>query len=434
MGITGSQMALMQCRSGIARSDATRSDYYYGSLAATIGGVDRGATFRKRTLEIVDVLNHQPDTATAIVFGFDPAVGQEIILGSGAINNRVFGGYILRAEQLSVKKAAKKFWRIDCTDYTWLLNKRRVTKRYGAQAAHLIVIDLITNFAPGFTTANVKTSSPSTGGVLEFKAEPIGDAIVRLAGLVGWNFYPDYSKDIHFFDTETTQAPVALTEASTTYSNLVYRPSIDQIRTRVFGEGGGGSATAPVAAGSVTIPVDECVWYGAAGGSVVSGSNIITYTGRSAASGPGNLTGIPAAGTGSILYAVSQGDPVNIWVQVDDAAAQAALAALEGGDGIHEYYVSDGRLSIAGATARAQAELTAFSTIDYQGSHDSIDKFNRSGKSLVINLPGRGINTSVVLQKVTRRYIGQDKWGFRCEFARFRRDFVDVLRDLGRSA
>ena len=36
MGITGSQHALMQCRSGVARSDATRSNYYSGGAVVII--------------------------------------------------------------------------------------------------------------------------------------------------------------------------------------------------------------------------------------------------------------------------------------------------------------------------------------------------------------------------------------------------------------
>lgn len=439
MSLVAGQMALMQARSGIARSDATRSDYYYGNLAATIGGVDRASRFRKRTLEIVDIINEQPDTATAVVEGFDPSEGQEIIIGSGAINNRVFGGHITKATQLSVKRAASKRWRIDCIDYTRMLNRRLVTKHYAAQAIHLIVLDLIANYTSGFTTGNVKTSSPILTDAVEFVAVPVGEAITRLVNLVStgaapWHWYCDYSKDIHLFDTETSQAPLPLTQTSYTYANLQYARAIDEVQTRILVEGGGGTATAPVAIASTSIPVDECSWYSASGGTVRSGANLCTYTGVSAASGPGNLTGIPAGGAGAVLAAIKQGDEVNVWVQRDDAAAQATLAALEGGDGVHEAYVSDNRLSITGAQARGDAELSNFSTTDVQGSYDSTDKFCRSGKSVTINRADRGIaGVSIVLQKVTRRYIAQDKWGFTCEFQRIRRDLVDVLaqaRDL----
>lgn len=116
----------------------------------------------------------------------------------------------------------------------------------------------------------------------------------------------------------------------------------------------------------------------------------LNYTGASAGSGPGTITGIPATGFGSIqtdlpsgtvvqwanylkdlsdmngvatsLQAnLKQGDPIISFVVVDNVPSQTALAAIEGGDGIHEHVVQDGRLNIAGATDRAQQDLTAFS-------------------------------------------------------------------------
>jgi hypothetical protein len=431
MPITGSDVALMQARSGLARSGATRSDYYYANLALTIAGVDRSAKVKKYTTEITDILNDQPDTARMVVFGFTPVVGQPIVIGSGSISNRVFGGAITKATSISVPKAAKEFWEISCTDTSWFLNRRLVTKQYSAQAAHLVVIDLIAVYAPDFTVANVMTSSPTLPADIAFKAERLSDAITRICKLIGWNWYPDFRQDVHFFDEETSQAPNDLTATSTSFEDLNWEPTIEQVRTRVYVEGGGGTAAAPVAVGATALPVDECSWYASGGGTVVAGSNLITYTGRSTASGPGNLTGIAASGAGSILYAIRQGDDVNLWVERNDLAAQAALAALEGGDGIHEAFVQDRRLSQAGAEARGDAELELFSTVDNAGTYESYDKFTRSGKSLAINLPARGINNEpITLQRVTRRYAAHERWKFSVSFQRVRRDFYDILRSI----
>lgn len=432
--LSGIQTALMQARSGIARSGATRSDYYFGSLALTIGGVDRAQWVEKGTTKISDILNEQADTASLRTFGtaFTPSPGQEIVIGSGAINNRVFGGTIVRATQTSSKKAGQIFWQLECTDYTWLLNRNLVTKRYSAQAGNLIVADLISSFATGFTTASVMPAAPSTPDVIEFKATRLSEALTRVANLVGWNWYVDYGKDIHFFSTESSQAPATIDANNVTYERLEWRPAIDQIRTRILVEGGGGVTTSAVAVGATSIPVNECSWYSGSGGTVNSGSNLITYTGRSASSGPGNLTGVPPSGASSVQYAIKQGEDINVWVVVNDAAAQAALAALDGTDGVREHYVQDRRLSIDGATARANAELTLFKSIDFEGSYLSRDKFNKSGKSVVIDLPARGILSTVTLHRVVRRYEAQDRWVFDIEFQRIRRDFYDLLRHFQR--
>jgi hypothetical protein len=54
---------------------------------------------------------------------------------------------------------------------------------------------------------------------------------------------------------------------------------------------------------------------------------------------PGSLTGIPASGTGAILYPIADGDEILPVAQRDSVSAQTALAAVEGSDGIHEHWL-----------------------------------------------------------------------------------------------
>ena len=99
----------------------------------------------------------------------------------------------------------------------------------------------------------------------------------------------------------------------------------------------------------------------------------------------GTLSGIPASGAGSVQIAQPADIDVVLYVQVDDTAAQTALAAIEGGDGIHEHAVRDGRLVTAGATARALAEL-ALSEALLKAKWETEDLNARPGASQVINL------------------------------------------------
>ena len=100
-----------------------------------------------------------------------------------------------------------------------------------------------------------------------------------------------------------------------------------------------------------------------------------------------SLAGIPASGPGSIQWAIKSGDPVNILVIVDDPAAQAALAAATGTDGIREALIQDGRISIAEATARGTAYLQAQSRVVETVSHRSRDLNTRSGALVTVDLP-----------------------------------------------
>lgn len=148
-------------------------------------------------------------------------------------------------------------------------------------------------------------------------------------------------------------------------------------------------------------------------GWVAIGSQTILYTGKTAttltgvpASGPGSvnasiptgtivqglptLTGVPASGAGSILSAIRLGDNVRLFVQVDNAAAQAALALIEDGgasDGIHEGWLDDSSLpNAAAATAAGNADLSLFDTALTTASFTTTADLNiKSGKPISIS-------------------------------------------------
>lgn len=111
------------------------------------------------------------------------------------------------------------------------------------------------------------------------------------------------------------------------------------------------TVTGAVLAGSTSLLTAGAGPFASAGGWAAVGQQLVRYTGITGntltgipASGPGAivatvnygtiitaspaLIGIPASGVGSILYPILPGDPVNLLVQVDDAPAQATLAAL----------------------------------------------------------------------------------------------------------
>lgn len=181
----------------------------------------------------------------------------------------------------------------------------------------------------------------------------------------------------------------------------------------------GATITAVQPAGSTSLLVNDTANFSGAGGSARVGSQVFTYTSRSVASGAGSLTGIPASGAGSlsaavnggdtvlvgsggngtlsgipasgvgsIVYPINEGDDINIWVVVDDVAAQAALAALEGGssDGIQEEYIQDRRISEAEANARGSALLALRSEVEIRLHYVCRDYLTAAGKTVHVNL------------------------------------------------
>jgi hypothetical protein len=121
------------------------------------------------------------------------------------------------------------------------------------------------------------------------------------------------------------------------------------------------------------------------------------------------LDGIPDGGEGSIVHDVPKGEDVKIRVQVDDTVTQAAIAAIEGGDGIYEHIVQDGRYNIEGATARANAELTLFASPIQEASWETDDMRAMPGAAQAINYGAPGAYTATLpITRVSFRFLTKD--------------------------
>jgi len=181
-----------------------------------------------------------------------------------------------------------------------------------------------------------------------------------------------------------------------------------------------------VNAGATVIPVAGPAAFAPTGGYAIvgNGEQVLRYTGISGntligipATGPGSLTatvaynasitvapaltGIPASGPWALVRGLIDGEEINLLIQRDDLAAQAALAGIEGGDGVIEHVIIDRRLSPAGATATADAELALFSTPELRVSYTTRDPRTRTGKVILVNLPApTNVVGSFLIQKV----------------------------------
>jgi hypothetical protein len=187
-----------------------------------------------------------------------------------------------------------------------------------------------------------------------------------------------------------------------------------------------------VLAGSPTLPCATIAAFRTIGGWAIVGSQNIRYTGISGnallgipPSGPGAITAtitynttvvaaamltkIPATGLGVIKYPILKGDPVNVFVQVDDLAAQAAVRLqLPGSDGIIEDEIQDGRLSYIEGVARCQARLDLLGALDSEGkvgvitvSYVCRDINTHAGATVTVNLgPPVNVRGDFLIQRV----------------------------------
>lgn len=91
-------------------------------------------------------------------------------------------------------------------------------------------------------------------------------------------------------------------------------------------------------------------------------------------------------GVTGLDYAHEEGDEVAIWMQRDDFDSQLQMATIEGGDGVHEYLVSDSKLRSNDAlAARGDAELALFAQPIITVRYSSFDP-HEPGGTVVFNL------------------------------------------------
>jgi hypothetical protein len=91
-------------------------------------------------------------------------------------------------------------------------------------------------------------------------------------------------------------------------------------------------------------------------------------------------------GVTGIRFPILDGDAITIWVQVDDVPAQAALAALVGGDGVQEHTIQDRRLSATEAAARGRAVLDLRHDVAVEIRFRTRDINTRAGAMIDVNL------------------------------------------------
>lgn len=205
-------------------------------ITVTIAAVDRSS--RVEDISIDDTINNQVDTCAFSVLKapgdvYVPALNDEVIV---ALNGtRLFGGVITTIDtELTGANTVRN--KVSAIDFSFLLNRKLVTKRYTNQTINAIIADLVTNFTTGFTVVGVVANINVTS--IAFNRITVAECLRKLADLVNYSWYVDYFKDIHFFAGTTQVAPFIVTSGNFINESLKLSRDISQIRNRVLVQGG----------------------------------------------------------------------------------------------------------------------------------------------------------------------------------------------------
>lgn len=313
MPISGTQPALTEARVGMMRVGGSRVGYVLPIPYITINGTVRTGNVRVDGVSIRDILNGTPNTATMRVFGFTPTEGHEVLFTYGTSPTE-FRGRILSTNKIYELKPANVAWDCQCISEEWLLNRRKVTKRYLSQSATTIIHDIITTYTSGFSSSGVASGLPSLDEIT-FTNEDVTDCLDRICARIGEDWQLDYSKVLHVPAGDGLSANTITDTVDHGMSGIAVHTDLSQVKTRQSGEGGGSVATSDVSPGQTTIPVADSSWYSVSGGLVKAGPQVLTYTGLLAQEGQGStVAGKTGLAPGALTAAVVANTAGNLGV------------------------------------------------------------------------------------------------------------------------
>lgn len=409
-------MARLQARLNVARLAATRLGDYYPSVWCYVGSTavhtagSRGRLLEP-SLEITDQLDDTPTIARFEVTGTSspPVAGNAVYLAIGSSDHWLFSGNILRAELEQSRYVERPTWHIECEDNTRLMNRRLVRKKYTSTDAGVIITDLIKTYAPGFTANHIQASM-GTIDEIEFTYERVSKAITRVCARVGANWYKDARDDIHAFTGDESGASAAAEiNATGNHWDWNHQRDLSQIRTRVFVTGGGHAMSEPAIFGSTQLFLD--------GNEYLQGVNTIAVAPQYRTQAFGSVSGVEGyyevasvnTSTNSVTFVIlassiggtgfagaNKGAMVNVFATAQSTTLQSTVATAEGGDGIHEYQITDGRMTQAGALNLGRAHLGVYGQAEERGTFMTRDPSAEVGRRVTINAASRTVVTSVV--------------------------------------
>ena len=148
---------------------------------------------------------------------------------------KMFAGRIIAVKPKLTKSETIEYT-IKCKDWNVDLDKGDfIAQTYTLQTVQQIIDDIIPG---GFTTTNVD------GGYIvdqiKFNYKHVSEAIQMLADLVGFKWYVDYDKDIHFFAKYKKSAPFDVVDNSPNVigGSVVVDLNNSQLRNKVYVFGG----------------------------------------------------------------------------------------------------------------------------------------------------------------------------------------------------
>lgn len=202
-------------------------------LVLRVGGDDQIARYlRVFDYSISKELNARDTFDCTFVLSdtWRPRIGEEVVLTWNGV--RQFAGTINDKEEQFVSEG-EALWRtvrITCTDWNQILDRRTAVKAYEDTYAGNIVRDLIrTHLAvEGITEGNIQNGLQLTRA--NWNHEPIATIMDELSKDVGFFWFVDYEKRLHFYARDHASSPFSINEVNSAVRGATVRESRNDYR------------------------------------------------------------------------------------------------------------------------------------------------------------------------------------------------------------
>lgn len=225
------------------------------SIQIKANGVDVSSSIDWTTVDLLLVLTKEVSTlkfnvnnpgATKVGGGtkYTPVAGDQIdfyeTTNPGAVVSHLFGGTITEVETLSSPQSFL-ISQVTATDWSYKMDGKLVVQSYGGVDPSVIVQDIIANYCPaGFDATTYVQVAGYNIPSIKFNYEQPSKCIEALANQIGWQWYVDGDKKLHFFLAENNAAPFPIddTTGGLEWNSLDVDVNLQNMKNSVFVIGG----------------------------------------------------------------------------------------------------------------------------------------------------------------------------------------------------
>lgn len=400
------------------------------ALTLTIGGDNFLPQYKTGSARIVDQLQNRGNTFTLELTrrtGQDaPQEGKEIIFKDGS--RFLFGGFVTRVQPVEIGLGSFFVYQVEATDYSYVVINKNAQKVYENETLHDIVEDLLDTYVDagyGLTITNVVTGP--TIETVSFNHITLRKAFEKLAALTGYEWWFDYEKDLHFKPKSIDNAPEEINDTDRNHESLSVSVDLSQVRNSIVVRGGR-EETSAFFQQIIVCDGEAREWLLREKPKTLEYIKLNTVTQTTGVDPLDNddeasldflfnfqekfirCSSAQATPANGDEIEVSYKYEVPVIVLLQDATSIAAIKALEGGDGIHDFTIVESSIKSKGeARQRALKELLEYANPLVTGVFATrtgllqAGSYFKAGQAITIYSPVWGISTPTqyVVQEVT---------------------------------